>query len=416
MSNSKTFLLRGTKYNKEFAFMNDEKIYFRGKEFEISEGINELRVEKAFGDYNGKFIIFSTFKALQKLKENKTVEVVSNNKGLYVIETKDFRFINFNQVANISKVKQLREKYNVAGATDFELMENFIQFLLSFDITYQALATKWLTGIQREIFYKGLSKEDLNFKDKRFNLMRSSTQEKREFVYNYLKECCHSSGILETTEGEFEDVISIDASSLYPFIEIAFKFMVEDPYLDFYYGRAYSGKWDYFPDAFRRRIIEFYKKKEEGTKGKFYKLCINSLSGKSISAYEISKDNTNKNNFLAPQHGFQVIEIGRRILMDMVSKLEAIDCRILELDTDGIKCQGDIEKIRELLEEENKEVINRLLKSGLTFKEASCGIGQWKLEYRAEKFIQRSPKHYSYCVNGEWTHKGEREEIFEIGY
>ena len=412
----RTFILRGSTYNKEFAFMSDENLRFKGKNYEIKKGFTELRIEQTFGSMPGKFIIFTTFKALQKLKENSTVEVINNNKGIYVIETENYRFINFNQVSNVSRVEQVKEKYKIEGSDELDLMENFIEFLLSFNISYKTLATKWLTGIQREIFYSELSKEDLNFKDKRFNLMRASEPGKRKFVYQYLKKSCEDSGILDTTVGTFHNVISIDVSSLYPYILIAFPFMVEDPYLSFYYGEPYNGKWEYLPIKFRRRIIAFYKKKQEGSRGKFYKLCLNSLTGKSISEYEIGKDNQNKNNFLAPQHGFQVIEIGRRILEDITKKLIKLDCVILERDTDSVKFQGDKEKVLELLEKENKEIVRRLVNTGLTYKEASCGIGQWKFEYEAETFIQTAPKHYSFCVNGEWVVKGERDDTFEISY
>ena len=411
-----TFQFKGAVYNKEFAYLNDEKLRFKGKEFEIKKGFTELKIEQTFGTYPGKFIIFTTFKALQKLKENDTAKVIKNDKGIYLIETKDFRFINFNKVADVSRVEQIKEKYKIKGEGELSTMEAFIQFLLDLNVDYKALASKWLTGIQREIFYRDLSKEDLNFKDKRFNLMRSSDEGKRKFVYQYLKKACEDSGILDATVGEFENVISIDVSSLYPYILIAFPFMVEDPYNYFYYGKPYEGKWDYLPIKFRRHIIEFYKKKEEGTTGKFYKLCLNSLTGKSISDYETGKDNQNKVNFLAPQHGFQVIEIGRRILEDITEKLIKLGATILERDTDSVKFQGNKEKVLELLEEENKEVVRRLVNSGLTYKEASCGIGQWKFEYEAEKFIQTALKHYSYYVNGEWIVKGERDETIEIGF
>lgn len=410
-----TFMLFGLEYNKEFAYLNDQSLRFKGKDFEIKKGFIELKIEQQFGSNKGKFIIFTTFKALQKLKENQTCRVIENDKGIYVIETSDFRFINFNQVANCSRVEQIKEKYKIEGQ-DLELMENFIKFLQELGVSYKVLATKWLTGIQREIFYSDLNKEDLNFKDKRFNLMRASSVEKRKFVYQYLKDKCEDSGILDTTVGEFENVISIDVSSLYPYILIAYPFMVEDPYCYFYKGLPYGGKWDYLPLAFRRRIIEFYRKKEEGSRGKFYKLCLNSLNGKSISDYETEKTNQSKTNFLAPQHGFQVIEIGRRLLNDITEKLKKLGCQILERDTDSVKFKGDREKVLELLEEENKEIVRRLINSGLTYKEASCGIGQWKFEYQAEKFIQTAPKHYSYLVNGEWVIKGERDETFEIGY
>lgn len=415
MGKQYTFLLFGAKYNTEFAFLDDQKLRFNGKEFEVKKGFTELKIEQQFGQYKGKFIIFTTFKALQKLKENKTCRPISNDKGIYVVETEDFRFINFNQVANVSRVEQVSEKYRVEGE-GLVLMENFIKFLKELGVSNKVLATKWLTGIQREIFYSDLSKEDLNFKDKRFNLMRSSDREKRKFVYEFLKKSCKDSGILDTTVGEFEDVISIDISSMYPYIMIAYPFMVEDPYSYFYYGKPYGGKWDYLPIKFRRHIIEFYRKKEEGSRGKFYKLCLNSLNGKSISDYETEKTNQSKSNFLAPQHGFQVIEIGRRILEDITEKLVKLNCKILERDTDSVKFQGNREKVLELLEEENKEIVRRLVNSGLSYKEASCGIGQWKFEYEAEKFIQTAPKHYSYCVNGEWVVKGERDETFEIGY
>lgn len=411
-----TFQFKGAVYNKEFAYLNDEKLRFKRKEFEIKKGFTELKIEQTFGTYPGKFIIFTTFKALQKLKENETAKVIKNDKGIYLIETKDFRFINFNRVADVSRVEQIEEKYKIKGEGELGTMEAFIQFLLDLNVDYKALASKWLTGIQREIFYRDLSKEDLNFKDKRFNLMRSSDEGKRKFVYQYLKKACEDSGILDTTVGEFENVISIDVSSLYPYILIAFPFMIEDPYNYFYYGKSYEGKWDYLPIKFRRHIIEFYKKKEEGTTGKFYKLCLNSLTGKSISDYETGKDNQNKANFLAPQHGFQVIEIGRRILEDITEKLIKLGATILERDTDSVKFQGNKEKVLELLEEENKAIVRRLVNSGLTYKEASCGIGQWKFEYKAEKFIQTAPKHYSYYVNGEWTVKGERDETIKIGY
>lgn len=409
------FMLFGLEYNKEFAFLDDQNLRFKGKNYEIKKGFTELKIEQQFGQYTGKFIIFTTFKALQKLKENQTCRLVNNDKGIYVIETEDFRFINFNQVANVSKVEQVNQKYKIEGE-GLVLMENFIRFLQELGVSNKALATKWLTGIQREIFYSELSKEDLNFKDKRFNLMRSSSTEKRKFIYEYLKKSCQDSGILDTTVGKFENVISIDVSSLYPYIMIAYPFMVEDPYPYFYYNEPYKGKWDYLPIKFRRHIIEFYKKKEEGSRGKFYKLCLNSLNGKSISDYETEKTNQSKANFLAPQHGFQVIEIGRRILEDITQKLVKLNCVILERDTDSVKFQGNKEKVLELLEEENKEIVRRLVNSGLTYKEASCGIGQWKFEYEAEKFIQTAPKHYSYCVNGEWVIKGERDETFEIGY
>lgn len=410
-----TFMLFGLEYNKEFAYLNDQELRFKGKNYMIEKGFQELKIEQMFGQYNGKFIIFTTFKALQKLKENQTCRLVNNDKGIYIIETQDFRFINFNQVANVSKVEQIEEKYHIEGK-DLELMEKFIQFLLSLGVSYKVLSTKWLTGIQREIFYSDLSKEDLNFKDKRFNLMRSSSPEKRKFVYQYLKEHCQDSGILDTTVGTFSDVISIDVSSLYPYIMIAYPFMVEDPYPYFYRDLPYGGKWDYLPIKFRRHIIDFYKKKEEGTTGKFYKLCLNSLNGKSISDYETEKTNQSKTNFLAPQHGFQVIEIGRRILEDMTEKLKELGFTILERDTDSVKFQGNKEKVLELLEKENQEIIRRLINSGLSYKEASCGIGQWKFEYQAEKFIQTAPKHYSYYYKGEWVVKGERDETFEVCY
>lgn len=410
-----TFMLFGLEYNKEFAYLNSQGLRFKGKEFTIQKGFIELKIEQQFGSYKGKFIIFTTFKALQEIKENQTCRVIKNDKGIYVIETSDFRFVNFNQVANVSKVEQVNKKYKIEGQ-DLELMENFIKFLLDCKVSYKTLSTKWLTGIQREIFYSELSKEDLNFKDKRFNLMRSSSVEKRKFVYEYLKDKCEASGILDTTVGEFENVMSIDASSLYPYIMVAYPFMVEDPYPYFYKGLPYKGKWDYFPIKFRRRIIEFYNKKEEGSSGNFYKLCLNSLNGKSISDYETEKTNQSKTNFLAPQHGFQVIEIGRRLLNEITEKLKKLGCQILERDTDSVKFKGDKEKVLKLLEEENKKIVRRLVDSGLTYKEASCGIGKWKFEYEAEKFIQTSPKHYSYYANGKWVIKGERDETFEIGY
>ena len=411
-----TFILYKLEYNKEFVFLNDEKLRFKGKEFDIKKGFIELKIEQQFGIYKGKFIIFTTHKALQKLKENQTCETISNDKGIYVIESKDFRFINFNQVANVSKVKQVKDKYKISGEEDLELMENFIKFLEKLGASKRVLSTKWLTGIQREIFYKDLTEEDLNFKNNIYNLMRSSDKGKRKFVYEYLKQSCNNSGILDTTVGEFENVMSIDVSSLYPYIMIAFPFMVEDPYPWFYKNYPYGGKWDYLPIKFRRHIVEFYRKKEEGNTGKFYKLCLNSLNGKSISDYETEKTNKSKVNFLGPQHGFQVIEIGRRILEDMTKKLRDIGAIILERDTDSVKFQGNKEKVLELLEKENKEIIRRLVNSGLSFKEATCGIGQWKFEYEAEKFIQTAPKHYSYCVGGEWVVKGERDETFEISY
>ena len=411
-----TFILYKLEYNKEFVFLNDEKLRFKGKEFDIKKGFIELKIEQQFGIYKGKFIIFTTHKALQKLKENQTCETISNDKGIYVIESKDFRFINFNQVANVSKVKQVKDKYKISGEEDLELMENFIKFLEKLGASKRVLSTKWLTGIQREIFYKDLTEEDLNFKNNIYNLMRSSDKGKRKFVYEYLKQSCNNSGILDTTVGEFENVMSIDVSSLYPYIMIAFPFMVEDPYPWFYKNQPYGGKWDYLPIKFRRHIVEFYRKKEEGNTGKFYKLCLNSLNGKSISDYETEKTNKSKVNFLGPQHGFQVIEIGRRILEDMTKKLRDMGAIILERDTDSVKFQGNKEKVLELLEKENKEIIRRLVNSGLSFKEATCGIGQWKFEYEAEKFIQTAPKHYSYCVGGEWVIKGERDETFEISY
>ena len=411
-----TFILYKLEYNKEFVFLNDEKLRFKGKEFDIKKGFIELKIEQQFGIYKGKFIIFTTHKALQKLKENQTCETISNDKGIYVIESKDFRFINFNQVANVSKVKQVKDKYKISGEEDLELMENFIKFLEKLGASKRVLSTKWLTGIQREIFYKDLTEEDLNFKNNIYNLMRSSDKGKRKFVYEYLKQSCNSSGILDTTVGEFENVMSIDVSSLYSYIMIAFPFMVEDPYSWFYKNLPYGGKWDYLPIKFRRHIVEFYRKKEEGNTGKFYKLCLNSLNGKSISDYETEKTNKSKVNFLGPQHGFQVIEIGRRILEDITKKLRDMGAIILERDTDSVKFQGNKEKVLELLEKENKEIIRRLVNSGLSFKEATCGIGQWKFEYEAEKFIQTAPKHYSYCVGGEWVVKGERDETFEISY
>ena len=411
-----TFILYKLEYNKEFVFLNDEKLRFKGKEFDIKKGFIELKIEQQFGIYKGKFIIFTTHKALQKLKENQTCETISNDKGIYVIESKDFRFINFNQVANVSKVKQVKDKYKISGEEDLELMENFIKFLEKLGASKRVLSTKWLTGIQREIFYKDLTEEDLNFKNNIYNLMRSSDKGKRKFVYEYLKQSCSNSGILDTTVGEFENVMSIDVSSLYPYIMIAFPFMVEDPYPWFYKNFPYAGKGDYLPIKFRRHIVEFYRKKEEGNTGKFYKLCLNSLNGKSISDYETEKTNKSKVNFLGPQHGFQVIEIGRRILEDITKKLRDMGAIILERDTDSVKFQGNKEKVLELLEKENKEIIRRLVNSGLSFKEATCGIGQWKFEYEAEKFIQTAPKHYSYCVDGEWVVKGERDETFEISY
>ena len=414
--NSKSFMLFGVEYNKEFVYLNDQELRFNGKNFTIEKGFQELKIEKKFGIFKKNFIIFTTHKALQKLKVNSFVKVVENDKGIYIIETPDFRFVNFNKVAAVSKVEKVREKFNIEGSGELELMENFIGFLLKLGVSYKTLSTKWLTGIQREIFYSELSKEDLNFKDKRFNLMRSSDEAKRNFIYSYLKEACEDSGILETTIGEFDDVMSIDMSSMYPFIMVAFKFMVEDPQPYFYKGEPYGGEWDFLPIKFRRHIIEFYRKKEEGSTGKFYKLCLNSLNGKSISEYEVGRDNTGKTTFLNPQHGFQVIEIGRQILEDMTEKLRKLGCRILERDTDSVKFQGNKEKVLKLLEEENQSIIRRLVNSGLSYKEASCGIGQWKFEYMAEKFIQTAPKHYSYLINGEWVVKGERNEEFEIGY
>lgn len=411
-----TFMLFGVEYNKEFVYLNDQELRFKGKNYPIEKGFIELEIEKQFGSNQGKFVIFTTHKALQQIKEIKGAKTTKNDKGIYIIEAPNFRFVDFNKIAAVSKVEKIKEKYLIEGDSELSLMENFIKFLLELGVKEKTLATKWLTGIQREIFYKDLDKVDLQFKDKRFNLMRSSDPIKRKFIYSYLKEICEDSGILETTVGEFENVISIDMSSMYPYILIAYPFMVEDPYPYFNKNLPYGGKWDFLPIKFRRHIVEFYKKKEEGTTGNFYKLCLNSLNGKSISEYETGKDNTGKASFLNPQHGFQVIEIGRRILNDITEKLKKLGFVILERDTDSVKFQGDKEKVLELLDKENKEIVRRLVNSGLTYKEASCGIGQWKFEYQAEKFIQTSPKHYSYYYKGEWTVKGERDETFEIGY
>lgn len=411
------FMLFGVEYNKEFAYLNSKQLRWHKRNYEINEGFRILNEENSFGGYSGKFVIFTTFKALQQLKENKGCRIEENDKGIYVIETSSFRFVNFNQVANISnRVGQVKKKYGIEGEDDLEIMENFIEFLLSLNVPHRILAFKWLTGIQREIFYSELNRADLGYKDKRFNEMKASTFEKRKFVYDYLKQCCSNSGILDTTIGEWSDVISIDMSSQYPYILAAYCFMVEDPYNDFYKGQPYSGAWDYLPIKFRERIIEFYRKKEEGLTGKFYKLCLNSLVGKSISEYEIKKHNNTKTTFLCPQHGFQVIEIGRRLLEEMTQRLKAEGFVILQRDTDSIKFQGDVERTKQILAEENDKVVRRLMKSGLTFKEASCGIGQWKFEYKAERFVQTAPKHYTYWVDGVEYVKGQRDETFEIGY
>lgn len=411
------FMLFGVEYNKEFAYLTSEGLRWHKRNYGVREGFKELDEENSFGGYSGKFVIFTTFKALQQLKESKGCHVEENAKGIYVIETKLFRFVNFNQVANISnRVEQVKQKYGIEGQNDLELMENFVEFLLSLDVPHRIIASKWLTGIQREVFYSGLSREELCYKDKKYNKMKSSSFEKRKFIYDYLKRVCPDSGILDTTVGEWSDVISIDMSSMYPYILAAYCFMVEDPYNDFYKGVPYSGAWDYLPMKFRQRIIEFYRKKEEGTTGKFYKLCLNSLVGKSISEYELKKQDNTKTTFLCPQHGFQVIEIGRRLLEEMTKKLKAEGFIILQRDTDSIKFQGDAERTKAILKEENDKVVRRLMKSGLTFKEASCGIGQWKFEYKAERFVQTAPKHYTYWVDGVEYVKGQRDETFEIGY
>jgi len=41
----RTFILRGSTYNKEFAFMSDENLRFKGKNYEIKKGFTELRIE-----------------------------------------------------------------------------------------------------------------------------------------------------------------------------------------------------------------------------------------------------------------------------------------------------------------------------------------------------------------------------------
>ena len=411
------FMLFGVEYRKEFVYLTTEGLRWHKRNYSVEDGFRELEEEIGFGGYSGKFVIFTTSEALRFLKKKEGLEVVENDKGVYVLESAAFRFVNFNQVANISnRVEQVKEKYGTKGDNELELMENFVEFLLSLDVPHRIIASKWLTGIQREIFYRGLSREELCYKDKRFNKMKSSTAEKRRFVYDYLNRCCPNSGILDTTVGEWSDVISIDMSSQYPYILAAYCFMVEDPYNDFYKGQPYSGAWDYLPIKFRQRIVKFYRKKEEGTTGKFYKLCLNSLVGKSISEYELKKNNDIKTSFLCPQHGFQVIEIGRRLLEEMTQKLKAEGFIILQRDTDSIKFQGDVERTKAILKEENDKVVRRLMKSGLTFKEASCGIGQWKFEYKAERFVQTAPKHYTYWVDGIEYVKGQRDETFEIGY
>jgi hypothetical protein len=40
-----TFKLRGTEYNKEFAFLNDFELRFKGKNYEIKKGFTELSIE-----------------------------------------------------------------------------------------------------------------------------------------------------------------------------------------------------------------------------------------------------------------------------------------------------------------------------------------------------------------------------------
>ena len=411
------FQSEGEKYNKEFAFLSEKKMRFKGKDYEIEKGYKILEEEQAFGQYRGKFVIITLRDQLTKMEgeKRKDIRVVRNDKGIRYVESSFCRWVNFNRIADVNRVQQVRDFYDIAGDDDLSLMENYIKFVKDLGASHKAITIKWFGGIAMEIFYQDLSREDLEYKGNMFNPGRPSEEHKRKYVWDCLKRSCEDSGILETTVGEFRNVISIDASSFYPFILVGFKFMREDPYPYWQKLQPYGGKWDFLPIKFREHVIEFYREKEkDNKKGKFYKKCINQLTGKSISELGLEKGNRTKNNFLQPQHGFQVIEIGRERLEDFTQKLRDLGCRILERDTDGIKAQGNLKLIQELVDEENDKVVRQLLNSGLSYGDASCGIGQWKIEYVAERFKQTAPKHYSYCVNGVWTFKGDVEEALTV--
>ena len=151
------FQLNKTKYNKEFVFLTEEKLRFKGKNYDVKNGLNRLREEQAFGIYKDKFVIFTTTDVLRglaiELESTPNVNIVRNDKDFRLIETPFYRYINFYRVADVNKIRKVKDEWGIAGDDDLVLMENFIKFLKGFGVSNPSLASKWLSGIQAEIFY-----------------------------------------------------------------------------------------------------------------------------------------------------------------------------------------------------------------------------------------------------------------------
>ena len=172
--------------------------------------------------------------------------------------------------------------------------------------------------------------------------------------------------------------------------------------------RAYYAKQDYLHPLFIEHLLFMYNKKEgykeEPNKKFLVKTQIDMLFGKSIQnrtftaedmdgiKLQISRYLCKGEHYLQPHMGMIAISFTR---LELIKTMKECNGHVIAYDTDGIKFV-DCEEVRQGIARRNQEI-----RKELEARDIHSTIGQWKFEYKADRFIQFAPKVYAYIVNVE---------------
>lgn len=388
----------------------------------ISTDLNEILLEENVRPVSLKnllkknVIIFATEETMRMMKEEFEKEIAQGKVEVYhgadnrimQITFPTIMFKNFNYLCGYNSLEQLKKDFEWETNSEAEIMKLYIEFLRKEIGLRRNFITLGATSfIAEQTLYKGLG--NLLFYIN--NNCLPKTEKERKAVYRYYKnELLEKSGkiygILDCEPGYYENVMQLDLNNFYGFILCAEKFLSINPY------QALTGtkepQYDYLNINFRRNIISNYRKSKDKTKSRgirqFYKKANNLPPGRSgnLEIY-LARTRKQTKSYLGPQHYYPMISLGIDYLNEYSEVFKHFGAKIICRDTDSIKLVGLTKEQGEMIKDViGNHVVQTLLEAGLSEEEASCGIGQFKIEDYSSKYYQFADK--AYCFVNESGH------------
>ena len=167
----------------------------------------------------------------------------------------------------------------------------------------------------------------------------------------------------------------------------------------------YTTKEGYLLDSFRKHIVDVYDEKEKSTDPewrRYYKKQIDILYGKGVEMLQFESDDQVKQyyrdgkHYIMPHWSRLVVSKLRLDLLEAIEMIYEASGKIVAYNTDGLKIEKDCEKINNVFDELNREIVERNRAAGF-----DSDIGTWKKEYVADRFLQIDKVRYAYIVDGQ---------------